>query len=97
MRNGESRLPDMRKLAHPEAVRQYGVEERRDKAERKQLAAAHENNSPPNAAWPPVANASVSAGHPGTGHYDMVLVGAYTEPARRDCLPNGPRLRDSRP
>ncbi|MGB8854572.1 MAG: IS66 family transposase [Pirellulales bacterium] len=33
-------LPDVWKRSHPEAVRQYRVEERRDKAERKQLAAA---------------------------------------------------------
>ncbi len=33
-------LPDAWKRAHPQAVRQYRVEERRDKAERKQLAAA---------------------------------------------------------
>ena len=33
-------LPDVWKQTHPEAVREYRVEERRDKAERKQLAAA---------------------------------------------------------
>jgi transposase len=33
-------LPDVWKRSHPEAVREYRVEERRDKAERKQLAAA---------------------------------------------------------
>ena len=33
-------LPDVWKRSHPEAVRQYRVEERRDKAERKQLEAA---------------------------------------------------------
>jgi transposase len=33
-------LPDVWKQSHPEAVREYRVEERRDKAERKQLAAA---------------------------------------------------------
>jgi transposase len=33
-------LPDVWKQRHPEAVRQYRVEERRDKAERKQLNAA---------------------------------------------------------
>jgi transposase len=33
-------LPDVWKQSHPEAVRQYRVEERRDKAERKQLQAA---------------------------------------------------------
>jgi transposase len=33
-------LPDVWKRSHPEAVRQYRVEERRDKAERKQLDAA---------------------------------------------------------
>jgi hypothetical protein len=33
-------LPDVWKQSHPEAVRQYRVAERRDKAERKQLAAA---------------------------------------------------------
>ena len=33
-------LPDVWKLTHPHAIRQYRVEERRDKAERKQLAAA---------------------------------------------------------
>lgn len=33
-------LPDVWKQSHPEAVRQYRVEERRDKAERKQLDAA---------------------------------------------------------
>ena len=33
-------LPDVWKQSHPEAVRQYRVEERRDKAERKQLEAA---------------------------------------------------------
>jgi transposase len=33
-------LPDVWKESHPEAVRQYRVEERRDKAERKQLEAA---------------------------------------------------------
>ena len=36
----EKLLPDRWKLDHPEAVRQYRVEERRDKADRKQLAAA---------------------------------------------------------
>lgn len=35
-----SLLPDVWKLAHPEAIREYRVEERRDKAERKQLNAA---------------------------------------------------------
>ena len=35
-----SLLPDVWKQTHPEAIRQYRVEERRDKAERKQLAAA---------------------------------------------------------
>jgi transposase len=35
-----SLLPDVWKQTHPEAVRQYREEERRDKAERKQLAAA---------------------------------------------------------
>jgi transposase len=35
-----SLLPDVWKRSHPDAVRQYRVEERRDKAERKQLAAA---------------------------------------------------------
>jgi transposase len=33
-------LPDVWKRSHPEAIRQYRVEERRDKAERKQLHAA---------------------------------------------------------
>ena len=33
-------LPDVWKQSHPEAIRQYRVEERRDKAERKQLEAA---------------------------------------------------------
>jgi len=33
-------LPDVWKQSHPEAVREYRVEERRDKAERKQLKAA---------------------------------------------------------
>jgi hypothetical protein len=33
-------LPDVWKQSHPEAVRQYRVQERRDKAERKQLEAA---------------------------------------------------------
>jgi hypothetical protein len=35
-----SLLPDVWKEAHPEAVRIYRQEERRDKAERKQLHAA---------------------------------------------------------
>jgi len=35
-----SLLPDVWKKTHPDAVREYRVEERRDKAERKQLAAA---------------------------------------------------------
>ena len=35
-----SLLPDVWKRQHPEAVRAYRVEERRDKAERKQLNAA---------------------------------------------------------
>jgi transposase len=35
-----SLLPDVWKQSHPEAVREYRVEERRDKAERKQVAAA---------------------------------------------------------
>ena len=35
-----SLLPDVRKQQHPEAVRAYRVQERRDKAERKQLNAA---------------------------------------------------------
>jgi transposase len=34
-------LPDVWKRSHPEAVREYRVQERRDKAERKQLQAAH--------------------------------------------------------
>ena len=33
-------LPDVWKQTHPEAVREYRVEDRRDKAERKQLDAA---------------------------------------------------------
>ena len=33
-------LPDRWKLAHPDSIRQYRVEERRDKADRKQLDAA---------------------------------------------------------
>ena len=33
-------LPDVWKQSHPEAIREYRVEERRDKAERKQLQAA---------------------------------------------------------
>jgi hypothetical protein len=33
-------LPDVWKQSHPEAVREYRVEERRDKAERKQLEGA---------------------------------------------------------
>jgi transposase len=36
-----SLLPDVWKQTHPDAVREYRVEERRDKAERKQLAAAN--------------------------------------------------------
>ena len=36
-----SLLPDVWKQRHPEAIREYRVEERRDKAERKQLNAAH--------------------------------------------------------
>jgi hypothetical protein len=36
----ESLLPDVWKEAHPEAVRVYRQEERRDKAERKQFHAA---------------------------------------------------------
>ena len=36
-----SLLPDVWKQTHPEAIREYRVEERRDKAERKQLAAAN--------------------------------------------------------
>lgn len=36
----ENLLPDIWKQRHPEAIRQYRVEERRDKADRKQLAAA---------------------------------------------------------
>ena len=35
-----SLLPDVWKQSHPEAIREYRVEERRDKAERKQLQAA---------------------------------------------------------
>jgi hypothetical protein len=35
-----SRLPDVWKRLHPEAVRAYRVEERRDLAEHKQLSAA---------------------------------------------------------
>jgi hypothetical protein len=35
-----SLLPDVWKQVHPEAVRMYRVEERRDKADRKQLQAA---------------------------------------------------------
>ena len=35
-----SLLPDVWKQQHPEAIRAYRVEERRDKAERKQLNAA---------------------------------------------------------
>lgn len=34
-------LPDIWRQSHPEAVREYREEERRDKAERKQLRAAH--------------------------------------------------------
>jgi transposase len=36
----DSLLPDIWKQRHPEAIRSYRVEERRDKAERKQLSAA---------------------------------------------------------
>ena len=36
----QSLLPDIWKQRHPEAVRAYRVEERRDKADRKQLNAA---------------------------------------------------------
>jgi transposase len=36
----EQLLPDRWKVDHPESVRQYRVEERRDKADRKQLSAA---------------------------------------------------------
>ncbi len=36
----ESLLPDVWKQSHPEAIRMYRVEERRDKADRKQLEAA---------------------------------------------------------
>lgn len=36
----DSLLPDVWKRSHPEAIRQYRVEERRDKADRKQLRAA---------------------------------------------------------
>jgi hypothetical protein len=36
----ESLLPDVWKQRHPEAIRQYRAEERRDKADRKQLRAA---------------------------------------------------------
>lgn len=36
----QSLLPDVWKQKHPEAVRDYRVAERRDKAERKQVAAA---------------------------------------------------------
>jgi transposase len=36
----QSLLPDVWKQSHPEAVRDYRVAERRDKAERKQVAAA---------------------------------------------------------
>jgi len=35
-----SLLPDQWKLSHPEAIRVYRQEERRDKADRKQVAAA---------------------------------------------------------
>ena len=35
-----SLLPDIWKQSHPEAIRAYRQEERRDKADRKQLAAA---------------------------------------------------------
>jgi len=38
--NYEQLLPDRWKQNHPEAVRVYRTEERRDKADRKQLAAA---------------------------------------------------------
>lgn len=38
--NYHALLPDVWKQTHPEAIREYRVEERRDKAERKQLAAA---------------------------------------------------------
>jgi transposase len=34
-------LPDVWKQSHPEAIREYRVEERRDQAERKQVQAAH--------------------------------------------------------
>ena len=36
----QSLLPDLWKQTHPEAVREYRVAERRDKADRKQLDAA---------------------------------------------------------
>ena len=38
--NYESLLPDVWKRAHPEAVREYRVEERQQKAERKELNTA---------------------------------------------------------
>ena len=43
-----SLLPDVWKQQHPEAVRAYRVEERRDKAERKQLNAARRRLAPRN-------------------------------------------------
>ena len=44
----QSLLPDVWKQSHPEAVRDYRVEERRDKAERKQVAAARRRLARPN-------------------------------------------------
>ena len=40
-------LPDVWKLKHPEAIREYRIEERRDKAERKQLDAARRRLAAP--------------------------------------------------
>ena len=61
--------PDVWKQSHPEAVRQYRVEERRDKAERKQL-------KPPAAVWPPTALAGVPKA-PAAARPDMGLVTAH--------------------
>ena len=42
----ESLLPDLWKRCHPEAIRQYSQEERRDKADRKQYNAARRRKPP---------------------------------------------------
>ena len=70
----QSLLPDIWKQRHPEAIRAYRVEERRDKADRKQLATARRRLA--------ARDRPVTSCCPARHACAMVLVYAYGQAAR---------------